>query len=294
MLLSLSPSIEVRLVGLTYGGLSLLFLGLIRTMILRLIAMLTHAADSCGVTDAQIQSLLRIAYTACHKISPKEECQSSSERLLHVERTIGDNEFSLAAEQIDCPRILFCIGTESVLGPIALTRLFIVLAQRKAIDTIHELKKPPKGLSSYTSLHHVQQIMHPVVIQRFLTIALQRVMECTEKGRSRFAKGQYEYAHNSFAFSAELAAALVAFDAPTEGQYGNHVRGARKELVIALSNLSAVALRQKHYLETQSFALGALKAAKNVPADEGLDQNIIEKCRRRIREALELDRDEGQ
>ena len=183
------------------------------------------------------------------------------------------------------PTALFYVGGESALGPVALARLLVVLAQRKTLDTIQELKIPPKGLSSYTSLHHVQQTTHPVVIQRFLTIALQRVRGCTEKGRSQFIKRQEGNAHVSFSSSAELAAVLVAFDTHTKEQYSNHIRGARKELVIALSNASATALRRKRYLGTQNFAFGAIGVVENIPASQGLDQNIVEKCRLRIQEA---------
>ena len=286
MLISLSPSIEVRPVTFTRGGLCSFFSGLIRIAILRLIATLTHAAESCGVTNAEVQSLLRIAYTACHKIPPKDECKTNLDHISRVERTISAEESSIVIKQYNHPTALFKIGNERVLGPIALARLLVVLAQRKALDTIQELKKPPKGLSSSTSLHHVQQITHPVVIQRFLTIALQRVVECTEKGQSSVTERQYSTAQNWFISSAELAGALVAFDTHTEGRYINHVRGARKELVIALFNVSAAALKEKAYLEAKSFALAAIHAAESVPAEEGLDRNIVKECRLRVQEIL--------
>ena len=270
----------------TREGLPLPFLGLIRITILRIISTLTHVADSCGITNAEIESLLRIAYTACRRICPEKECRSSAERLLHAERTIGDSQLHLSAHRGDSgPIILFTIGYESILGPIALTRLLVVLAQRNVLDGIQCLKKHPKALSSYTSLHHVQQITHPLTIQRFLTIAMERVVEGILKGHSRFSESMYEPARGAFTTSAELAAALVAFDIHTKGQYSNYICGARRELVIALSNASAVALMKKDYMEVQSFAFGALSAAENVPATEGLDPSIAEKCRMRIKQA---------
>ncbi|KAL4076218.1 hypothetical protein V8B97DRAFT_1923525 [Scleroderma yunnanense] len=263
--------------------------GLIRIAILRLISTLTHAAESCGVTNAEIESLLRIAYTASRRIHRKEECLTSVEYLLHVERSVGSGLPEPTLQGPNGPKALFKVGSESVLGPIALTRLLTVLAQRKALDTIQGLKKPPNGLSSCTSLHHVQQITHPAVIHRFLTIALQRVMACTAEGRRRFTQCRYGLAQVSFICSAELAAALVAFDARTEGRYRSQV-GARKELVIALSNASATALKQKEYLEVQSFGLGAISAAEDIPLSEGLDSNVVDRCRQRVREAQKFAR----
>ena len=287
--LLLSPSIEVRPHVPSGEELPSPFPGLIRVAILRLISTLTHATESCGVTNTEVESLLRIAYTACRRISPKEECRSSAEHLLHGERAIESNDFPTAALEGDGP--MFTIGSERILGPVALTRLLVVLAQRKALDTIQTLKKPPKGLSSYTSLHHLQQITHPAVIRRFLTIALRRVMELTSEGRWGFTERRFGQAKYLFTSSAELAAALVALDTHTEGQYSNHIRGARKELVIALSNASATTLRAKEYLETQTFAFYAIDAAKNIPAVEGLDRNIVEKCRKRIQEAQHFSRE---
>lgn len=116
-------------------------------------------------------------------------------------------------------------------------------------------------------------------------------MACTEKGRDHFTNRRYGPAQVSFTCSAELAAALLAFDAHTDGQYSNYVRGARKELVIALSNASGMALRQKQYLEVESFGLGAISAAKHIPPSEGLDPGVVEKCKGRIKEAQKFARD---
>ncbi|KAL4078893.1 hypothetical protein V8B97DRAFT_1881362, partial [Scleroderma yunnanense] len=259
--------------------------GLKRIVILRLISTLTHAAESCGVINAEIETLLYIAYTASRRIPQKEECQTRIEQLCFVERSVGNDDLPMNNMFPQGPDTLFKTGNESVLGPIALARLLVVLAQRKALDTIQRLKKPRNGLSSCTSLHQVQQITHPAIIRRFLTIALERVMTCTQKGRDDYARGRYGFAQSSFTCSAELAAALIAFDIHTEGQYSDHVRGARKELVIALGNASEVALKQKRYLEAESFALGAISVGENVPTSEGLDPALSDKNQRRVRKA---------
>ncbi|KAI6042029.1 hypothetical protein EDC04DRAFT_3059043 [Pisolithus marmoratus] len=241
--------------------------GTIRVNVLRIIINLTHAAESCGISNADIESFLHIAYTASRKVPLREECHSNDDYLMYVERG--------------------AVNGESILGPTALARLLVVLAQRKALHGIQGLKKAPNGLSSSTCLNHVQHITNPDVIRRFLDIALERVKANTSVGRERAAKTRYDLALPAFTSSAELAAALVTFDTQTQGQYSNEVVGARRELVIALGNASEMALRQKGYLVALSFAYGAVSAAENIPAGEDLDPSIVEKNRRRIHQAEE-------
>ncbi|KIJ61420.1 hypothetical protein HYDPIDRAFT_31294 [Hydnomerulius pinastri MD-312] len=175
------------------------------------------------------------------------------------------------------------LAEESVLGPTALARLLVVLAQRQTLDTIQGLKKAPSGLSSSTSLNHIQQITHPDIIRRFLTIALERVRAATAKGRERVRKEKLDEARLIFTSAAELAAALVAFDTHTQGLYSKEMRGARKELVLALGNASEMALRRKHFQQALNFGHGAVTVAENIPAAEALDPNNVEKNRRRVR-----------
>ncbi|KAI6119216.1 hypothetical protein EV401DRAFT_1963372 [Pisolithus croceorrhizus] len=241
--------------------------GTIRVSALRIIINLTHAAESCGISNADIESFLHIAYAASRKVPSREECQTRDDHLMFVERGAAHGE--------------------SILGPIALTRLLVVLAQRKALNGIQGLQKPPNGLSSSTCLNHVQHITNPDVIRRFLLIALERVKANTSVGRDRATEAQYDSALPAFTTSAELAVALVAFDTHTQGQYSNEIVGARRELVIALGNASEMALRQKVYLVALSFAYGAVSAAETIPDGEGLDPSIIEKNKRRILQAEE-------
>ncbi|KAL4066088.1 hypothetical protein J3A83DRAFT_4392195 [Scleroderma citrinum] len=261
-----------------------------RIAVLRLISTLTHAAESCCVSNAEIESLLYIAYTASHRILREEECRTQVEYLLHVERSVGHNVFRIGSKRRKCPEMLFKIGDESVLGPSALARLLVVLAQRRSLETIQGMKKPPNGLSSCTSLHQVQQITHLAVIRRFLTIALARMMACTQQGRNYYTQGRYTFARILFTSSAELAAALIALDSHTEGQYSEQVRGARKELVIALGNASETALKLKEPLKAESFGLGAISASENIPASEGLDPDLLAKNHRRVYKAQTFSR----
>ncbi|KAG6332861.1 hypothetical protein ID866_6224 [Astraeus odoratus] len=261
---------------------------MIRISILRILATLTHAAESCGVTNAEIESFLRIAYTASYKIRQPEGRLAPFELISYAERNVQN------AERPECAHLFHSdigpphrIAKESVLGPTALARLLVVLAQRGTLDTIQGLKKAPSGLSSCTSLAHVQQITHPDIIRRFLTIALDRVNACIEQGRLDVKVNQFYSAQVSFTSSAELAAALMALDTHTKGQYSKEIQGARKQLVIALGNASQMALNQEKSLEALSFGHGALSAAENIPASEGLHQNIVEKIKLRIQKAQE-------
>ncbi|KAF8838946.1 hypothetical protein BDN67DRAFT_906453 [Paxillus ammoniavirescens] len=260
--------------------------GTSRIAVLRLIATLTHAAESCGITNAELESFLHIAYMASRRIKPKEECKTKADDLTRIERTMEIFRSPLYTVplriKMDAPAR---IADEGILGPTALARLLVVLAQRKALGTIQGLKKPPSGLSSSTSLNHVQQITHPDVIRRFISIALQRVRATANKGRERVGQAEYDFARTAFTNTAELAAALVALDTHTQGQYSEEIRGARKELVLALGNASEMALRRKQYQEALNFGHGAVTVAENIAASEGLDPTIVAKNRRRVQQA---------
>ncbi|KAF9239312.1 hypothetical protein BU15DRAFT_74731, partial [Melanogaster broomeanus] len=115
--------------------------GTSRIAVLRLIATLTHAAESCGVTNAELESLLHIAYAASRKIKSEEELQTTADELTHIERNMEIFSSPLYTVplriEMDAPAH---IADESVLGPTALARLLVVLAQRKALDTIQGLR----------------------------------------------------------------------------------------------------------------------------------------------------------
>jgi hypothetical protein len=262
--------------------------GTSRVAMLRLVSTLSHAAESCGVTNAEIESLLRMAYLASRKVKSASEIDLTKpeDRYMFVERTeeiFRSPMYTVSLNmQVDEP---LQIADESIMGPTALARLLVVLAQRKAFDTIQGLKKAPNGLSSSTCLNHVQQITNPDVIRRFLKIALQRVKASMDKGRERARKSNNVLAKAAFTSAAELAAALVAFDSHTQGQYSNDVLGARKELALALGNAAEMAIREKRWQQALYFGSGAVSAAENMPAGEHLDTSIIAKNKRRVEQA---------
>jgi hypothetical protein len=258
--------------------------GIKRITVLRLIATLTHAADSCGITNVELESLLRVAYAASQKIK-QADSENEEDHLMYAERTqdmfalqVGDSH---AALQVDSP---LQIAEEVVMGPTALARLLAVLAQRGVLDSIQTAKKAPNGLSTATSLDQVQMITHPEIMRKFLLIAFRRVESRTESGR-KVAQSNPYYARMHFVSSAELAAALVSFDRYTRGKYAEEVKGVRKQLVVALGNASEMAIRTGQSQIALSFALGAITSAENIPETEGLDEAIIAKNIRRADQA---------
>ncbi|KAG2067537.1 hypothetical protein BDR04DRAFT_1104969 [Suillus decipiens] len=258
--------------------------GIKRITVLRLIATLTHAADSCGITNAELESLLRVAYVASQKIK-QVDSENEEEHLMYSERT--QDMFALqvsdshAASQVDSP---LQIAEEVVMGPTALARLLAVLAQRGILDSVQALKKAPNGLSTATSLDQVQMITHPEIIRKFLLIACRRVESRTESGR-KVTQSNPCYARMHFMSSAELAASLVSFDRYTHGKYAEEVKGVRKQLVVALGNASEMAIRSGQSQIALSLALGAITSAENIPETEGLDEAIIAKNIRRADQA---------
>lgn len=257
--------------------------GIKRITVLRLIATLTHAADSCGITNAELESLLRVAYAGSQKIK-QVDSENEEDYLMYAERTqdifalqAGDSH----AAQVDSP---LQIAEELVMGPTALARLLAVLAQRGVLDSIQALKKAPNGLSTATSLDQVQMITHPEIIRKFLLIAFRRVESRTESGRKVTQSNPF-YARMHFVSSAELAASLVSFDRYTHGKYAEEVKGVRKQLVVALGNASEMAIRTGQNQIALSLALGAITSAENIPETEGLEEAITAKNTRRADQA---------
>ncbi|EIW84757.1 hypothetical protein CONPUDRAFT_162108 [Coniophora puteana RWD-64-598 SS2] len=188
---------------------------IVRLCLLRVITTLTHAADVCSISNSQIESFLHIAYSGCLKVGgtvldgdPSVVIEDPQELFRQPEWTVLTNA--------DFESPLY-IAPEYVLGPTALVRLYSVLAQRGALDDIQVLQKPPNGLSSFTSLRHIQQITHPNIIRRVISISQLCVEMRLDQGRQRFAaiennSVEIRDACAMFMSAAELAAALIAFD----------------------------------------------------------------------------------
>ncbi|EIW77050.1 hypothetical protein CONPUDRAFT_168076 [Coniophora puteana RWD-64-598 SS2] len=259
-----------------------------RITVLRLITTLTHAADVCGITNAQIESFLHVAYQGCRKVKRPEECFYPQESYLAIENNVDNNRFPVwtALPGVTVTAETSSMAPENIIGPTALIRLLVVLAQRKALDGIQTLRKPPNGLSPTTSLVHVQQITNPSVIRRLIKISQARLHARMDTGRNDVASKKtgwdWHMACAAFTTAAELAAALIALDTHTGGVYARQIRGARKQLVIALGNASQMALNLGRYNQALHFAWGAVTAAENIAPEEGLDPEIVEKNKRRV------------
>jgi hypothetical protein len=105
---------------------------------LRLVSTITHAAESCGITNAEIESLRRIEFLALRKIKSMGGVDENKleDRYMFIERAehiFRRPMYTISLHmQVDAP---LQISDESVMGPTALARLFVVLTQRQASDT---------------------------------------------------------------------------------------------------------------------------------------------------------------
>ncbi|EIW80318.1 hypothetical protein CONPUDRAFT_154356 [Coniophora puteana RWD-64-598 SS2] len=148
----------------------------------QLIDILTHNAESCGISNAQIESLLHIAYQGCVKCSKAlNECKTADEAVwaLELDKDIYETPHLMNPSGNVPTETPFFVPPRETIGPTAVIRLFVVLVQRKALDGIQTLLKPPNGLTSSTSLAHIQLITHPDMIRRIIKLSLTRILERT-------------------------------------------------------------------------------------------------------------------
>ncbi|EIW78095.1 hypothetical protein CONPUDRAFT_75818 [Coniophora puteana RWD-64-598 SS2] len=224
------------------------------------IATLTHGADAAGIKNGDIYSLLPIAYQSSYKEAHKIEeegsvCEWPSWTRSSIHPNPGFDPFYIAPE--------------SVLGPITLARLLTVLAQRNALNSIQTLQKAPAGLSSTTSLEHIQQITHPDVIRRFLKISLKRIRSRLREGDDIYGSTEDDYYFTMFRAShvyqsaAELAAAMVAFDENTGGAYSKDVVGVRHLLAESLGLVTEASLEVEEYWRAYFCGLAAVDLAES-------------------------------
>ncbi|EIW74490.1 hypothetical protein CONPUDRAFT_170182 [Coniophora puteana RWD-64-598 SS2] len=265
--------------------------GCCRISVLRLLATLTHAAESCGITNAQLESFLHIAYLGCRKFKgmqdpdlARDETYPSIEN--NFERFNIPSLRDLGPMPTDNPQFT---ASQSVLGPVALIRLLCVLAERKALDGIQALRKAPAGLSSSTSLGHVQQITNPDIICRVISMAHARIAAQTERGlklvREKESERDYVSAWMMFRSAAELAGALMALDRHMEGRYAAEARGARRRYVMAMGNAAQMTLNLGYWGHAMFTTMNAVDAAEDIDPMEGLDPAIIKKNERRLLQA---------
>lgn len=252
--------------------------------ILRVIATLSHVAESCGITNAQIESFLHICYFGCHELRPSGDGSNGLNAAL-FSMVQGDGDF-VRGDLRDDP---FAIVGQRILGPIALVRLLAVLAQRNALSGIQTLRKAPQGLSASTSLEHIQQITHPDIIRRIIKVSHLRMNERMRKG-SKYSTNEegcedFPYACVAFQSVAELAAALLALDMYTGGVYTDAIRDSRKQLVVALGNASQMALNLRRYEQALGLARRSVNEAEKASVEENIEPSITEKNKCRMNQA---------
>ncbi|EIW74195.1 hypothetical protein CONPUDRAFT_78164 [Coniophora puteana RWD-64-598 SS2] len=251
--------------------------GRARISLLRVVATLTHGADAAGVRNVDVYSLLPIAYRASQQERPFEEMIHEWPDWAELE-----NSYELEIEH-------YFVAPESLLGPTAYTRLLTVLAQRNALKSLHSLQKPPAGLSPTTSAAQLRQITHPDVISRLLTIAIIRVQGAMRKAE-RVSEGDVPSikigAGLVFEAVAELAAAVVAFDDLTGGEYAAEAASAaRHYLVLALQHISETATRARKYRRAYLYLVAAVEVGDSIKDRRAGWTDVEGKLKKQLRQA---------
>lgn len=255
-----------------------------RICVERLIATLTHIADECQVSDADLVFLLRIGNAASQPVKTMQQIFSDTDSYVWVERSFQIFRSPMytvyTEDKVDPP---LQIVEEPMMGPTAFVRLLTMLATRDLLEKIPKWKKLPAGISGTTTLAQVKQMTGPERIRTLLPLALRRVTGHRELGHKRIKRdNEMDFAGFAYSCAAELAAALVAFDEATDGKYRDLLHGARKELVLCLGNAAEMAIGIKHFKRALSFATGAVEAAKNLPARDQVEETVIAKNLRRV------------
>ncbi|KAJ6616435.1 hypothetical protein B0H10DRAFT_2036985 [Mycena sp. CBHHK59/15] len=259
-----------------------------RVCMLRIIATLTHVADECNISDADLVSFLPVCFSAVQPTKTMQQSMNSEaemyawiERNQELFRSPMDTVFT--STKVEPPEQ---VPDESVMGPIAFSRVLAVLASRGVLDTIPKWKKLPDGISTTVSLSQVKDIASQATVRRAILLAVKRVTERREQGHKRIKQdNEMDYAGFAYSSAAELAAALVAFDTATDGKHAECIRGVRKELILCLGNAAEMALGLNQKGRALEFALAAGSAGQNLPETDAVDDSILAKNRRRVERA---------
>lgn len=106
----------------------------------------------------------------------------------------------------------------AISGPTALLSLLTVLASRGLLDQIPSWTALPEACAPETDIQQVRQITSTAVIEKTLSVTFKRVVAQEENCSTHVANApraaRADYCHVS-----ELAAALVAFDDASRGQW---------------------------------------------------------------------------
>ena len=255
---------------------------------LQIIAAITH---STKVKDADLLSLLRVAYLATKTSTPlsaeelgypntHNQCELT-ERTAYINR-VPVSSIIVPNAKIDSP---VQVAGASVLGPTALLRLLIVFAERGVLDKIPSWTALPAGTVPGTRISQVQQISSAAVLKILISVVCKRVVERREWCRMHVSHGNLYPSRAAYRQVAELGAAMASFERATNGLWRYALCGMRKELVLALGNASEMSNRLEDYQVALGFATLARDVARDAPANEGIGYDTIAKNERRIETA---------
>ncbi|KDR68426.1 hypothetical protein GALMADRAFT_231393 [Galerina marginata CBS 339.88] len=265
--------------------------GSCRICIERLIATLSHSGNEANVSDGDLLSLLRVGSAASRPVKTNmDQLNSQVEQFEYIETAFELFRKPLSAvfteEEVEPP---LQVADEPVMGPTAFARVLTLLAQRGVLQKIPKMTKLPQGVAARTNLSKLKEIASPEGIRRFLIVARKRVTARREAGHKRIRKdNEMDYACIAYFTAAELAAALIAFDVATEGNYSQQLAGVRRELVLCLGNGAEMALGLQHYDRASYLATASVEAANDLPNDNSLDavdETIRAKNHRRVERA---------
>lgn len=263
-------------------------LGAIRLVVLRLIAN-TSYVDT--LRDTELISLLRIAYTASRKVAHPDSLSVRS-TFQEVMLMTQDNYSPItspppdrAGSEVEPDHVLPC--TE-ILGPIALVRLLICIAERGLITQPRLWEQRPEGIPSTTSIEDVTKILDPSTLRKVLSTSVKRVARYREVIKNDVAQGLYHRALLRYVSLAELALSVLDFDRATGGRYATDVHGARRELVFCLGNVAEMAGRKGFSEEALRYSAAASHYGSEVSVEDDITAQMVEKNRRRLAEARRM------
>ena len=191
----------------------------------------------------------------------------------------------LAGDDFEPSTVLPC---SEILGPIALVRLLVRIAERGLITQPQLWEQLPGGTSSSTSFEDVTKIFDPSILGKTLSTSVKRVARYREVVKNDVERDFYRHALLRYVSLAELALSVVEFDRATGGRYATYAHGARRELVFCLGNAAEMARRKGFHEEALRFAAAANHYGSEVSVEDNITVQMVEKNRRRLAAARQM------
>ncbi|GJE85396.1 hypothetical protein PsYK624_014750 [Phanerochaete sordida] len=261
--------------------------GQMRVDLLSIIVTLTFA----DIRDVDLISLLRLTYEATKRASPISR-DAEPTTLLDEEAIYGTLEWRIRVHRIpisiapsEIPGTT-CDATQqspppAVCAPLALLRILTLLAERGVLAQAQTWRALPAGIAPGVHLVHVHQILSDATIEATLNVLARRVAAQRESGKMDVSTAPWA-ARAHYRQAAQLAGALLAFDAAERGRWAHMLVGVRRELVLCLGNAAEMSNRVHDYGPAAVFANAALDVAEEAPQNEGIAPENVEKNARRL------------